>query len=61
MTRAIARAALAAVALGLALGNYWFTFGLWPRSWAAFAFFALAGMAVHAGLDLIRQDEQNKS
>ncbi len=26
-----------------ALGNYWFTFGLWPRSWSAFFFFLITG------------------
>ncbi len=25
----------------VSLANYWYTFGLWPRSWGFFIFFAL--------------------
>lgn len=31
------------------LGNFWFTYGVWPRSWWSFAFFVVAGM-INAGL-----------
>ncbi len=28
--------------IAIALGNYWFTFGLWPKSWLSFFCFGLA-------------------
>lgn len=33
-----------------ALGNYWFTFGLWPRSWISFFGFMIISMILHAAL-----------
>ena len=39
------------------LGNYWFTFGLWPISWKSFAlFFALT--TVLTGLNLAIEAEK---
>ena len=46
MVKTIALVALMVVGIGLTLGNYWITFGLWPRSWTSFVLFALAGMIV---------------
>jgi hypothetical protein len=46
MNQAIALVALLVIGIGLMLGNYWFTFGLWPRSWTAFVLFACATMIV---------------
>jgi len=48
MTKIVAKLALMMISIGLMLGNWWFTFGLWPRSWGAFAFFATALVIVTA-------------
>jgi uncharacterized membrane protein len=57
MTKGIAKLALAAISIGLMLGNYWFTFGLWPRSWSAFMFFAVAIIGVSLLNIAIDQDK----
>ncbi len=50
MTKAVAKLGII-VALGfLSLGNFWFTYGVWPRSWWSFALFLLATIVV-MGLD----------
>lgn len=57
MTKLIAILALTVIAIGIQFGNYWFTFGLWPKSWAAFVGFALASMIVTACMQtVIRND-----
>jgi len=58
MTKVIALLALTVLAIGLMLGNYWFTFGLWPQSWLAFMLFA-AGSLVVSGLmqAVVRSDD----
>lgn len=35
----IARLTLFVLSVLLALGNFWFTYGIWPRSWASFCIF----------------------
>lgn len=40
MTKFVANLGIAAGQIALMFCNYWFAFGLWPRSW--FAFFACA-------------------
>ena len=43
MTKAVALFGLTAVSFAATLGNFWFTFGLWPKSWSSFAlFFAIS-------------------
>lgn len=39
MTKFIAQVGLLAAALALTLGNYWYTFALWPKSWWSFSGF----------------------
>ena len=39
MNRLLASAFLMVAGIGVQLGQYWYTFGLWPRSWGAFGFF----------------------
>ncbi len=41
MTKLLALMSLAAISFGMTLGNYWITFGLWPKSWWAFIGFAI--------------------
>ena len=39
MTKFIAIACLVVLLMLNTLGNYWFTYGIWPRSWGALALF----------------------
>lgn len=52
MTKGIAKFALVVIQIGLMLGNYWYTFGLWPKSWTSFIFYAV-GMIVVAALNVM--------
>ena len=58
MTKTIALFALRTIAIGLMLGNYWFTFGLWPKSWTAFVLFAVASLLVSSGIQAVMKDEK---
>ncbi|MGE3341463.1 MAG: hypothetical protein AB7J46_06240 [Candidatus Altimarinota bacterium] len=46
MTKTIAKFALLVLGLLVSLGNYWFTFGLWPKNWWSFFGFALCSVAL---------------
>jgi hypothetical protein len=61
MTKIIAVIALVIISVGLQLGNYWWTFGLWPRSWVSFSLFALASVAVSTAFTVILKDDDTKS
>lgn len=56
MTKLVAYAALLVAALGLMLGNYWFTFGFWPKSWPSFFGFGMASIAVALILEAIKKE-----
>jgi hypothetical protein len=47
-TRIVAEFGIIVASLSLMLGNYWFTFGLWPKSWWYFAGFGLAQFTLMA-------------
>jgi hypothetical protein len=57
MTQLIAVLALCVIALGLQLGNYWYTFGLWPVSWTSFVCFAVASLIVSAALTAVMKSD----
>ncbi len=44
MTKFVANLGLVVLGLLATLGNYWFTFGLWPQSWLSFFGFGLVMM-----------------
>lgn len=57
MTKFVARISLFIAQIGVMFGNYWFTFGLWPKSWTAFFGFASVGVLLLAlGLIIERED-----
>lgn len=57
MAKIIALLALIALSLLATLGNYWFTYGIWPRSWWYFAFFALTSTALSGAVSAVLKDE----
>lgn len=40
----------------IGIGNMWFTYGLWPQSWAAYFFFIVAYLMVMGALKSIGRD-----
>jgi hypothetical protein len=56
VTRFVAHVALIVAALFAQLGNYWFTFGLWPQSWAAFVGFGLLWILIAVARDGIQKE-----
>lgn len=42
MSKFLAQVLLIALGLGVSLANYWYTFGLWPKSWVSYFSFGLA-------------------
>lgn len=57
MAKGIAYIALMVIQIGLMLGNYWFTFGLWPVSWGAFTFFSVATLLVAFAHLALKEDK----
>lgn len=46
MTKFMANIALIALSLVCTLGNFWFTYGIWPKSWMSFVGFGVATIAL---------------
>ena len=44
----LARVFLSVAGLAVVLGNYWFTYGLWPKSWTSFTLFGVASIVLIA-------------
>jgi len=57
MTQLIAMLALIVISIGLTFGNYWFTFGLWPKSWLSFIAFGLASMILGAAMSAVMKSK----
>jgi hypothetical protein len=60
MTRFIAMLALIALLVLNMLGNFWFTYGIWPRSWSAFIFFALCSVTLGAMLTSVTHEAKKQ-
>jgi hypothetical protein len=46
VARFIARLMLFIAVYAISVGNFWFTFGIWPQSWAAFTLFTFLSFVV---------------
>lgn len=57
MTKFLANVCLIVAGLALTLGNYWYTFGLWPRSWWSFTLFGLGAIALLALREAVEKDK----
>lgn len=57
MTKGIALIALLGASFALSMGNYWYTFGLWPKSWLSFFLFAMGNMLVYMLMDVVKGDK----
>lgn len=56
MTTFLAFVCLLSLGFVSMLGNFWFTFGLWPQSWASFTFFWLVSIVLHKALDAVHKE-----
>jgi hypothetical protein len=57
MTKFVAQLALLVAGLALTLGNYWYTFGLWPRSWVSFVGFGIGAFVLFVLRELVEKDQ----
>lgn len=39
LAKVVATLALMVISFGVTLGNYWYVFGIWPRSWVLYVVF----------------------
>lgn len=44
MTKLLAYMFTSCAGIAITLGQYWYVFGIWPRSWGALVLFSLLGM-----------------
>lgn len=58
MVKTVAILALVVTSSLLTLGNYWFTYGIWPRSWIAFTVFFLLSMVNYVLLTVVTQSKR---
>lgn len=56
MTKLIALFGLVTISILTSLGNYYFTFGLWPISWFSFTFFWLVSVALQLMTQAVIKD-----
>lgn len=57
MTKIIASLALLTASFAVGLGNFWFTYGIWPKSWTSYAVFWVLSVAVTGLLAAIGKAE----
>lgn len=58
LIRLIATLSVGSLLILSALGNFWFMYGLWPRSWSAFFGFALLSMFLVVLMSIVTQDKK---
>lgn len=55
MIKLIALLSLSVLTLLVTIGNFWFTYHLWPQSWLSFVFFGFANATVLACIEIVRK------
>jgi hypothetical protein len=55
-SRTIATVSLLVIAIALMLAQYWYSFGLWPRSWAAFISISACQILLQHLLTVVKAD-----
>lgn len=58
MTQFIAISCLVALSVLCTLGNFWFTYGVWPRSWLAFVLFSLIGLLLMLMMQAVTKGDE---
>lgn len=57
MTKFIALVAITSLLALSQLGNFWFTYGVWPKSWMSFAVFYFTGLILGVALQAVLKEE----
>lgn len=57
MSRIIALLSLSMLAILAGLGNFWFTCGIWPKSWWSFVVFGLVSVVLAQLLTSVIKEE----
>lgn len=57
MTKFLANLFLIAAGISVQLGNYWFTYGLWPRSWGSFLLFSTLAVVLMGMNQILREEK----
>ena len=56
MAKFLSHVFLFAATLLVGLGNFWFTYGIWPKSWWSFGIFGVLGTVIIA-MRIVLQNE----
>lgn len=57
LAKFVALILLTGASIAVTFGNYWFTFGIWPRSWFAFFGFAFLQMLLTGLVHAVAQSK----
>jgi hypothetical protein len=57
MAKGIAMLCIIALMFLSGLGNFWFTYGIWPKSWVSFTTFSVVAMLLHMLLEVIKKED----
>jgi len=58
VTKFIAIITIMTLMLFNTLGNFWYTYGIWPRSWAAFAGFWFCGLVLYIAMQIVTTEKK---
>lgn len=56
MSKAVALIAVIVAMTLNTVGNFYFTYGIWPQSWFSFVFFFVFGLVLFFVMDAIRKE-----
>jgi hypothetical protein len=56
MASGIAYILLFVLGMLTSVGNYWFTYGIWPKSWLSFVVFTGITIVLHTCLTLLNKE-----
>lgn len=57
MTKFVAYLGILVASILATLGNFWFTYGVWPRSWWSFLVFALISVCIQIAYRAVKSEE----
>lgn len=58
MTKFVALVSLIVISAFNSLGNFYFTYGIWPKSWGAFVLFTFTGMLIFAVISAVAKSDE---
>lgn len=58
MTKTVALISLLIISIFVGLGNFWFTYGIWPKSWSSLALFGCLSIIINLTLQAVLREEK---